>query len=102
VLKLCLLPSTSPLRELLIGVDYVEETIKIRSVEKSDWSATLQGFQPDEIAQMLAIYGIDGLVIGTICESVEGKYYINGQPDVDYASLQAAAGALIQGERAAQ
>jgi hypothetical protein len=75
-----------------------DETIKIRSVDKSEWSATLQGFQPDKIEQLLEVYGADGLVIGSICESVEGKYYINGQPEVDYASLQAAAGSLIQGE----
>jgi hypothetical protein len=47
---------------------------------------------------MLAVYGADGQTVGTICESVEGKYYINGQPEVDYASLQAAAGALIQSD----
>jgi hypothetical protein len=76
----------------------MEETIRIRQVDKSDWSATLQGFQPDHIAQMLAVYGADGQAVGTICESVEGKYYINGQPEVDYASLQAAAGALIQSD----
>jgi hypothetical protein len=75
-----------------------DETIKIRSVDKSAWSATLQGFQPDKIEQLLEVYGADGLVIGSICESVEGKYYINGQPEVDYASLQAAAGSLINGE----
>jgi hypothetical protein len=75
-----------------------DETIKIRSVDKSEWSATLQGFQPDKIEQLLEVYGADGLVIGSICESVEGKYYINGQPEVDYASLQAAAGSLIKGE----
>jgi hypothetical protein len=80
----------------------VEETIKIRSVDKSDWSATLQGFQADQIVQLMAIYGGEGLVVGSICESVDGRYYINGQPEVDYASLQAAAGALIQGKRQAE
>jgi hypothetical protein len=76
----------------------MDETIKIRSVEQSEWSTLLQGFQPDNIQQLLAVYGPDGLVIGSICESVEGKYYINGQPNVNYASLQAAAGALIKGD----
>lgn len=75
----------------------MDETIRIRSVEKSDWSATLEGFQPDKIEQLLAVYGADGLVVGNICESVDGKYYINGQPEVGYASLQAAAGALLKG-----
>ncbi len=79
----------------------MEETIKISSVEKNDWGATLQGFPPEQIQQVLAVYGNDGLVVGTICESVDGKYYINGQPEVDYASLQAAAGALIQGDKPA-
>jgi hypothetical protein len=77
----------------------MEETIKIRSVDKSEWSETLQGFQIDELEQVLKVYGVDGVVVGTICESVEGKYYINGQPEVGYASLQAAAGALIKGEK---
>jgi hypothetical protein len=76
----------------------MEETIRIRSIDKSDWIATLQGFQPDEVQQLLAIYSTDGLVVGAICESVDGKYYVNGQPEVDYASLQAAAGALLKGE----
>lgn len=76
----------------------MEETIKICSVAKKDWSTTLQGFQPDEVEQVLQVHGADGVVVGTLCESVEGKYYINGKPEVDYASLQAAAGALIKGE----
>lgn len=76
----------------------MEETIRIRSVDKSDWSQALQGFQPDQINQMLAVYGADGQVVGTICESAEGKYYINGKPELSYASLQAAAGALLKGE----
>lgn len=76
----------------------MDETIRIRPVEKSDWSATLQGFQPDTVEQLLAIYGADGLVVGSICESVDGKYYINGQPEVGYISLQAAAGALIKSQ----
>lgn len=74
----------------------MEETIRIRSVDKNRWSETLQGFQPDEVKQLLEVYGVDGLVVGIICESVEGKYYINNQPEVGYTSLQAAAGALIK------
>jgi hypothetical protein len=38
----------------------MEETIRIRQVDKSDWSATLQGFQPDHIArcwQSMALMG---------------------------------------------
>jgi hypothetical protein len=77
----------------------MDETIKIRSVDKSEWSATLQGFQPDKVEQLLAVYGSDGSVVGRICQSVEGKFYINGKPEIDYASLQAAAGALLRGER---
>jgi hypothetical protein len=84
------------LPEILIGVNDMEETIRIGAIDKSDWTTTLQGFQPDAIAQLLAVYGADGVVVGTICESVEGRYYINGQPEVDYASLQAAAGALVK------
>jgi hypothetical protein len=76
----------------------MEETIRIRPVDKNDWSQTLQGFQPDQIIQLLAVQGADGQTVGNICESTEGKYYINGQPEFAYASLQAAAGALIKGE----
>lgn len=74
----------------------MEETIRIRSIEPTNWDTTLNGFQPDKIDQVLEVYGAEGQVVGTICASVEGKYYINGQPEVEYASLQAAAGALIQ------
>ncbi len=76
----------------------MEETIRIRSVDKSEWSQTLKGFQPGQVQQVLAIYGVDGQIVGTICESVDGKFYINGQPDVHYPSLQAAAGAVMKGE----
>jgi hypothetical protein len=76
----------------------MDETIQIRSIKKSDWNSTLQGFESDNIEQLLAVYGNNGEVIGTICESIDHKYYINGKPEVDYASLQAAAGALIKGE----
>jgi hypothetical protein len=98
VLKLCLPPKTSSSVSFTRGVDYMEETIRIRSVDKNEWSKTLQGFQPDNIQQVLEVYGVDGAVMGRICESVEGRYYINGQPEMDYASLQAAAGALIKSE----
>lgn len=76
----------------------MEETIRIRAIDKSDWSVRLQEFQPDNIQQVLEVYGANGQVAGTICESVDGKFYINGQPSVNYTSLQAAAGALIKGE----
>jgi hypothetical protein len=74
----------------------MDETIRIRVVDKNDWSETLQGFQLDKVEQVLAVYGADGQVVGVICESVDGKYFINGQPEVDYSTLQAAAGALIK------
>lgn len=75
----------------------MDETIRIRSVEQSDWSAMLQGFQPHEVKELLEVFSASGLPVGTICESIDGKYYINGQLDVNYASLQAA-GALIKSE----
>ncbi len=74
----------------------MEETIRIRTIEQTNWKTALNGFQPDKIEQLLEVYGADGQVIGTICASIEGRYYINGEPNVDYASLQAAAGALMQ------
>lgn len=74
----------------------MEETIRIRTIEPTDWQTTLEGFSLDKIEQVLEVYGADGQVVGTICASVDGKYYINGKPELDYASLQAAAGALIQ------
>lgn len=77
----------------------MEETIRIGSVDESHWSQTLKGFQSEQIKQLLAVYGADGLVVGNICESLEGKYYINGQPEIIYGSLQAAAGALLKGDR---
>jgi hypothetical protein len=77
----------------------MEETIRIRPVDKTDWSHTLDGFQPDRIQQLLAVCSTGGMVVGNICESVEGKYYLNGQPEVEYLSLQAAAEALIRGKR---
>jgi hypothetical protein len=74
----------------------MEETIRIRPVDKSQWSQTLQGFQLDQIRQLLAVQCTGGEVAGTICETVDGKYYINGQPTVEYGNLQAAAGALFK------
>lgn len=78
----------------------MEETIRIRSIDRADWSSTLQEFQPEQIKQFFAICGVDERAIGYICESVDNKYYINGKPTVDYASLQAAAGALIKSTNA--
>lgn len=80
----------------------MDETIKIRSIDKSDWSKTLQGFQPDKIRQLYEIYGGGGQVIGVICEAVDDKYYINGKPTIEYASLQSAAGALLKSKREEQ
>lgn len=74
----------------------MDETIRIRAVDREDWSDTLKGFQPDSIEQLLAVYSATGEIVGTICASVDGKYYINGQPEVDFTSLQAAAGALLK------
>jgi hypothetical protein len=74
----------------------VEETIRIRTIDQTNWDTAIQGFQLDKIDQVLEVFGAEGQVVGTICASVDGKYYINGQPEVEYASLQAAAGALIQ------
>ncbi|MFB8790451.1 MAG: hypothetical protein U7123_16755 [Potamolinea sp.] len=74
----------------------MDETIRIRSIEPRDWPTILQGFELDKIEQLLELCGSDGVVIGTICESVDGKYYINGQPDFNYASLQVAVAALIK------
>lgn len=80
----------------------MDETIRIRSVDKSEWNAILKGFQADSTNQLFEIYGADGKVIGYICESAEHKYYINGQPKVDYPTLQAAAGALLKTENGGQ
>lgn len=76
----------------------MDETIRINAVKQSNWSETLQGFQPEQIQQVWEVRGVDGQVVGIICESVGGKFFLNGQPDVDYASLQAAAGAIVKGE----
>ncbi|MGQ4648661.1 hypothetical protein [Lyngbya aestuarii] len=74
----------------------MDETIRIRAVDKSDWDKNLQGFQAEQLKQLFAVYGVEGKVIGNICESLEGKYYINGKPEVDYPSLQMAAGTLLK------
>lgn len=77
----------------------MEETIRIQAVDKSDWTKALKAFQADQINQLFAVYGSDGSVVGNICELEEGKkYYIDGQPSVEYGNLQAAAGALIKGK----
>ncbi|HBE18134.1 MAG TPA: hypothetical protein DEG17_09225 [Cyanobacteria bacterium UBA11149] len=76
----------------------MEETIKIRSIPKSDWQGTLQGFQSSEIKQVLEIYSAEGTVIGSICQSVRGKYYINGEPESSYASLESATGAMLKNQ----
>ena len=76
----------------------MEETIKIRSIPKSDWNTTLQGFQSSEIKQILEVYSADGIVIGTICQSLRGKYYINGEPESDYPSLDSATGVILKSQ----
>jgi hypothetical protein len=75
----------------------MEETIRILPIPKNDWSPILQGFLPETIQQLLQVYGADGEKVGIVCETVDGKAYINGQPEMAYASLQAAATALIKG-----
>ncbi|NER22040.1 MAG: hypothetical protein F6J86_01525 [Symploca sp. SIO1B1] len=77
----------------------MDETIKVRPIQKTDWDATLKGFPSDRVEQLLAVYGNDGELVGAICESaIDHKYYINGQPDNGYASLQAAATALLHSQ----
>lgn len=73
----------------------MDETIRIRPIDPKDWSVRIPSFELNKIEQILEVFGSDGSVIGTICESVEGKYYINGQTDFNYASLQAATAALL-------
>lgn len=80
----------------------MDETIRIRSVDQSNWDKVLQGFQPEQIQQLLTVYGANGSVTGNICESKDGKYYINGQPEVEYPSLQAAAGKLLRAKDSKQ
>ena len=57
----------------------------------------MQGFDPNILQDVLEVYGADGQKVGTLCESLDGKSYINGQPDTAYLSLQAAATALVKG-----
>ncbi|HBB36162.1 MAG TPA: hypothetical protein DDZ80_11765 [Cyanobacteria bacterium UBA8803] len=75
----------------------MDETIRINFVSKNKWSEVLQGFPAEQINGMFEIRNSNGLVAGTICESLEGRYYINGQPDIEYASLEIAAGVLLKG-----
>lgn len=83
-------------------MDSMDETIRIQSVDRSNWNDVLEGFQPEIIEQLLTVYGSEGQKIGTICETVEGKSYINGQPETDYANLQTAAAALMRNEFASE
>lgn len=74
----------------------VEETIRINFVSRNKWNEIIQGFQSDQIEQLLEIRYPNGTVAGIICESQEGLFYINGKPQVNYRSLQAAAEAVIK------
>lgn len=76
----------------------MDETIRIRKVEKQNWGSILQGFQPEIILSVLEVYDSEGAKAGTICESVDGKSYINGYPKMPYPTLQAAATALFKGK----
>ena len=76
----------------------MDETIRISSINEELWNSVLQGFQKENIQQVLEVVNANGRVIGTICESSSGQCYINGYPDIDYISLQAAATALLRGE----
>lgn len=77
----------------------MDETIRIRSVERSGWSSTVKGFDIDKLQQVLEVYGADGEKIGILCESLDGESYINGDPETTYLSLQAAATALMKALR---
>jgi hypothetical protein len=77
----------------------MDETIRINPVQQGDWNETIEGIQPNQVQQVWQVCGVDGQVVGTICETVEGKFLINGQPEVEYVSLQAAAGAIIKGDK---
>jgi len=74
----------------------MEDTIKVQAVDKNKWNTTLQGFQSNQIRQLWQVLNSDGTILGTICESVEDKYYLNGHPELDYPSLQVAAKVLIK------
>lgn len=75
----------------------MDETIRIRPIDRNGWDAVLQGFSPETLQDVLEVVTADGQQIGILCESLDGKAYINGQPDTGYLSLQAAATALIKG-----
>ncbi|MEC4895456.1 MAG: hypothetical protein SAL07_19520 [Oscillatoria sp. PMC 1051.18] len=76
----------------------MEETIRIRAINRQDWDRVLKGFEAQNMQQVLEVVRSDGQQAGTICESQDGKCYVNGHPETDYASLQAAATALMKGE----
>ncbi|MEQ8755486.1 MAG: hypothetical protein RID09_18485 [Coleofasciculus sp. G1-WW12-02] len=76
----------------------MEDTIKVQTIDKNNWSTTLQGFQPNQVRQVWQVLAFDGTILGTICESVEDKYYLNGHPELDYPSLQVAARVLIENQ----
>lgn len=76
----------------------MDETIKVKAIEKQQWDTILQGFQPETIQQVLEVMYPNGETIGVICESLTGQCYINGNPENEFASLQAAATALMRGE----
>ncbi|MBD1907694.1 hypothetical protein NDI37_15620 [Funiculus sociatus GB2-A5] len=76
----------------------MEETIRIRAVDKSDWSSVVEGFDIETIQDVLEVVGADGQKIGLLCETEDGNSYINGQPETAYISLQAAATALLKGK----
>jgi hypothetical protein len=74
----------------------MDETIRISTIDKKLWHSILQGFESDQIEQVLEVMGADGIILGTICQVEDGRCYINGEPDIDYLSLQAAAAALMK------
>ncbi|MBE9125639.1 MULTISPECIES: hypothetical protein [unclassified Coleofasciculus] len=74
----------------------MDETIRINFVSRNKWHKIIQGFQSEQIEQILEVRYPNGTVAGIICESQEGLFYLNGKPDVNYRSLQAAAEALIK------
>ncbi|MEC4985432.1 MAG: hypothetical protein SAJ37_19465 [Oscillatoria sp. PMC 1068.18] len=76
----------------------MEETIRIRAIERQDWDTVLEKFAAENLEQVLEVLYSDGQKVGIICESQDGKCYINGHPEIDYFSLQAAATALMKGE----
>lgn len=77
----------------------MDETIRVRSLKRADWDSQLNGFSAETLTQVFEVYGGSGERIGIICESQDGQAYINGQPKIAYASLQAAATALMKSLR---